>query len=171
MTVIGAPVSPVNRQWDCLWTHRLKASKGCFTFHNYWLTPAFLASQKLHALTDWHQLSWQVKSQWITLNFECTQSAGFVGSSSTKVITPQLIQLYSWFTHAHAVISLECQHTHPTQAEPWAIIERNQETDTGSSWNKGEKNWLDLYQVQKLFCWLFSIVFKCLGYPAWSIFQ
>ena len=30
--------------------------------------------------------------------------------------------MYSWFTHAHAVISLECWHTHSIQVEPWAIL-------------------------------------------------
>ena len=30
--------------------------------------------------------------------------------------------MYSWFTHAHTVISLERRHTHSIQVEPWAIL-------------------------------------------------
>ena len=30
--------------------------------------------------------------------------------------------MHCWFTHAHAVISLEHRRTHPKQVEPWAIL-------------------------------------------------
>jgi len=46
------------------------------------------------------------------INFERIQLARFLGSSSAKVILSHLIQqpfMYSWFTHGHAVISLECR--------------------------------------------------------------